>query len=49
MEKVIEKFKDIVGQFGYRVIELQSCSEQDLKRIMRKHGNGIKRVLILIK
>lgn len=47
MENVINKFKDIIKKFGYEVVDLQSCSEQQLKYIIKKNGSKIKRILII--
>jgi hypothetical protein len=43
----IEKFKELMEDAGYEVIELKSCSEQMLRRTLIKHGNKIQSVLIV--
>ena len=44
---VIDKFKEIISNMGMEVIDLRSCSEVELKRIISKNRNYIERILIV--
>jgi len=47
MENVINKFKEIIDKFGCEVIDLKSCSEQQLRYTIKRNGSKIKRILII--
>ena len=47
MEEIIQKFKEIINKWGCEVIDLKSCSEQQLKSVIKKNGDKIKRILII--